>query len=197
MSNRNTKHKSLKLQAMWLIAHLRSVGAEPLPFNPRGYRAYVADLQRQYETIRDAMEKDAGRLARIAARALVREKTLKGISAGILPGASNVAAKQDYGKRYPLRVRAQIAIQNQVRQPLPASPEPPCPTLRDIATCRRKLRHLDYLSALLHLVRLGGSYMHAYPCPVCFGIHVGHLPGRKRLRQVPSDSTLLQGGEEL
>jgi hypothetical protein len=45
--------------------------------------------------------------------------------------------------------------------------------LRD--SCLRKLRHLDYLSALQHATRLNddGSLV-IYPCPVCGGLHVGH-----------------------
>jgi len=40
--------------------------------------------------------------------------------------------------------------------------------------CRRKLRHIDYLSALMHARALGDANLVIYPCPVCRGMHVGH-----------------------
>ena len=41
-------------------------------------------------------------------------------------------------------------------------------------SCRRKLRHTDYLSALLHARSLHDDRMVIYPCEFCHGIHLGH-----------------------
>ena len=48
---------------------------------------------------------------------------------------------------------------------------------RDRQTCRRKIRHYHYLSALLHarLLRQDENLV-IYPCRICGHLHVGHLP---------------------
>jgi hypothetical protein len=40
--------------------------------------------------------------------------------------------------------------------------------------CLRKLRHMDYLGALLHARALGDDKIGIYPCDVCKGLHLGH-----------------------
>ena len=40
--------------------------------------------------------------------------------------------------------------------------------------CKRKLRHTDYLSALLHAKSLGVEPIDIYPCDLCGGLHLGH-----------------------
>lgn len=41
--------------------------------------------------------------------------------------------------------------------------------------CRRKRRHIDYLSALKHAATLDrGDIVVVYPCKHCGGLHVGH-----------------------
>jgi hypothetical protein len=44
------------------------------------------------------------------------------------------------------------------------------------ANCRRKLRHTNFLTALIHADRLGDDDLRIYPCSVCQGLHVGHDP---------------------
>ena len=39
--------------------------------------------------------------------------------------------------------------------------------------CRRKIRHLHYLTALLHARRLPHDNLVIYPCPYCQHLHVG------------------------
>ncbi len=44
-----------------------------------------------------------------------------------------------------------------------------------LSTCLRKLRHIDYLSALLHAERVPrNETVVIYPCEYCGGLHVGH-----------------------
>jgi hypothetical protein len=43
--------------------------AEPLPFEQNSYRSYLFNLQRQFNTIRAGMDKEARRKARLAGRA--------------------------------------------------------------------------------------------------------------------------------
>ena len=40
--------------------------------------------------------------------------------------------------------------------------------------CHRKLRHVDYLTALLHARAIPTENLVIYPCIVCDGLHVGH-----------------------
>jgi hypothetical protein len=53
---------------------------------------------------------------------------------------------------------------------------------RELSNCRRKLRHTNSLSALLHASQLHAEDLRIYPCPLCEGLHVGHDP-RRRARE--------------
>ena len=46
---------------------------------------------------------------------------------------------------------------------------------RDRWNCRRKLCHLDYLSALMHARRLNHDGLVIYPCRICHHLHLGHM----------------------
>jgi hypothetical protein len=54
---------------------------------------------------------------------------------------------------------------------------------REQYNCRRKFRHLNLLSALLHARRLRDDDIHIYPCVVCDGLHVGHDPSAAARRR--------------
>jgi hypothetical protein len=45
---------------------------------------------------------------------------------------------------------------------------------KDEAQCRRKLRHIDYWSALLQARSLAEEGIAIYPCNICGGLHLGH-----------------------
>jgi hypothetical protein len=169
---------------MWLIAHIRAAGAEPLPFEQNSYRSYLSSLLRQYNTIRAGMDKESKRQARLAGRALVRLNTLERVAAGVMPVdlPSAVQSSRASNGGYSVRDSADIPAHAPI-----AATAPSRPTKRDVWNCRRKLRHVDYLSALLHLVRLGDQDMHAYSCSVCQGIHVGHDPDRVELRALSDE----------
>jgi hypothetical protein len=53
---------------------------------------------------------------------------------------------------------------------------------REVWNCRRKLRHVDFLSALKHASGLGEQDIHIYRCQVCDGLHIGHDPSSERLK---------------
>jgi hypothetical protein len=67
---------------------------------------------------------------------------------------------------------------------------------RDLSNCRRKLRHTNFLTALMHAHRLNDDDLRIYPCAVCKGLDVGHdpkAPKHKRLiRELRSLERLLQ-----
>ena len=187
MGKNKLKKKRVKRHAMWLIAHIRAAGVEPLPFEHNSYRFYLSDLQRQYSTIRAGMDKEARRQARLAGRALVRLNTLEGAAAGVMPVdlPSPVQSSRATDSGYSVHEPTGSSIPS----PAPTAANAPrsSPTKKDVWNCRRKLRHVDYLSALLHLIRLGNPDMHAYSCSVCFGIHVGHDPDRVKLRALSDE----------
>ena len=187
MGKNKLKKKRVKRHAMWLIAHIRAVGAEPLPFEQNSYRAYLSNLQRQYDTIRAGMDKEAGRQARLAGRALVRLKTLEGVASGVMP--VDLPSADRSSRASDARYSVHDSTSSGIPAPAPTATTVPLSssTKRDVWNCRRKLRHLDYLSALLHLVRLGNPDMHAYSCSVCLGIHVGHDPYRVKLRALSDE----------
>jgi hypothetical protein len=57
-------------------------------------------------------------------------------------------------------------------------------SLRDLSNCRRKLRHTNFLTALMHADRLGDDDLRIYPCSMCQGLYVGHdLERRARERR--------------
>jgi hypothetical protein len=154
---------------MRLIAYIRAVGAEPLPFDHRSFAAYRADLQRQYQALRSSMDDEEGRQARLKGRALVRLRTMEGAAGDIVP--MNLPS----GKK--LRAGDGSKLKDSMPQILELSSsveEMRKPVLEDVRNCKRKLRHLNLLSALQHAARLGDPDLHVYPCPVCSGLHVGH-----------------------
>lgn len=44
----------------------------------------------------------------------------------------------------------------------------------DERNCKRKLKHPNYLSALVHAMSLWDDSLVIYPCSVCGGLHLGH-----------------------
>jgi hypothetical protein len=50
---------------------------------------------------------------------------------------------------------------------------------REVWNCRRKLRHTNFLTALMHARLLQDDDLRIYPCSVCQGLHVGHDPERR------------------
>lgn len=52
MPKKSLRINPAKTQAMWLIAHLRSVGVEPIPYHHKNYKTYLSALHRQYDPIK-------------------------------------------------------------------------------------------------------------------------------------------------
>jgi hypothetical protein len=69
---------------------------------------------------------------------------------------------------------------------------------RELSNCRRKLRHTNFLTALLHARLLRDEDIRIYPCPLCQGMHVGHDPEprarerRRIIRELRSVERLLK-----
>ena len=59
-------------------------------------------------------------------------------------------------------------------------------------SCRRKLRHLDYLEAMRHAAEVPlNETVVIYPCVYCTGLHVGHsaTPKARQHRPEPSGAS--------
>jgi hypothetical protein len=177
--------------AMRFAVYVRSLGAEPLPFRHKTYEAYAVALQRQYEELLRTVEPAIAREARIAGRVLIRKRTLQVAAGDLFPT-----------QQPPKVVKSPIpdppAFAASMVEPGDVQPENACggnggaeaslpgpglPTPNDIWTCRRKIRHFDYLSALKHASRLEDHDLHIYPCDVCMGLHVGHDPTRETFQK--------------
>jgi hypothetical protein len=178
--------------AMRLVAYIRAAGAEPVPFRHDSFRSYRADLERQYSAIRSGLGRELGRQARIAGRALVRLKSLQGAAGDVVPIAPLSTVK--LGRKHSGQSGLQDSALRTISAPAISVPTTPLssPTKRDVRNCRRKLRHVNHLSALLHASRLGDPDLLCYECPVCMGIHVGHDRRWVKLRAIHDELTSIE-----
>jgi hypothetical protein len=172
---------------MRLVVYIRAAGFDPTPFDHPTFQSYRACLQQQYVTLRAGMDKESGRQARLAGRKLVRLHTLKRAAGDALPDQipSAVRSNRRDAGCHSGRPSVHLSVPSPVLSSATSSPSRP--TDRETVNCRRKLRHVNYLSALFHLARLGDVGLHAYPCELCDGIHVGHHPDRVRLRDLEQE----------
>jgi hypothetical protein len=184
VTKRTSKEYRAKQDSMRLVVYIRAAGFDPTPFDHRSFQSYRACLQRQYDSLRASMDRESGQRARLAGRKLVRLYTLKGAAGDVVPNELPFAVQSS--RRGEGRHSGRPS--NDLDMPSPAlAVATSSPTEREIANCRRKLRHFDYLSALFHLIRLGDPGLHAYPCELCDGIHVGHHPDRVKLRDLKEE----------
>jgi hypothetical protein len=125
------------------------------------------ELQQQYQALRHELGSEAATASRTAGRKLIRTQGFAEIqnlleSAGLLSlgnGPSDCGAHQN-ASAIPRVVPSAAGRERLLR--------------KAAFNCRRKLRHVDFLSALLHARRLEDQHLNIYPCPICLGLHVGH-----------------------
>lgn len=154
-----------------LSAYIRALGGEPVAFRHSSHREYARDLQRQYEQVRQSLDPELARAAKAAARAVIRQIGYRR-AAEETPPVQNPTAS------------AQNKLANAV-EIISSAPNPSCEAevsasewkkvRKDVYLCRRKLRHIEYWSAIRHAVLLGDPVLRVFPC-VCGGLHVGHDP---------------------
>jgi hypothetical protein len=173
-----------------LTLYIKALGGIPNHHTGQHLPTYVAELQRQYQRLREELGPEACRASRIAVRAAIRKY-------GLARAASEFACSDRPNLD---NVRGPVAEQKQ--QNSPSRPlvamnlaEPASVTSRrELSNCRRKLRHTNFLSALLHASQLRDDDLLIYPCPLCDGLHVGHDPERKlrRYRKIVAELRSLQ-----
>jgi hypothetical protein len=171
---------------VWRLSlYIKALGGIPSHDTGEHLPTYVAELQRQYQRLREELGPEACRASRIAVRTAIRKyglaRAANEFACSDRPNLNNVRGtvaehmQQDSPSR-PLVVMNLAELASATNR-------------RELSNCRRKLRHTNFLSALLHASQLQDDDLHIYPCPLCQGLHVGHDPERRarRCRQITAE----------
>jgi len=175
-----------KRKALRFAVYIKCLGGEPLPHAHVDYRAYATALQSQYDRLKQTLDPAAVQEARKAGRLLIRRKSLTVVMEKVLPAISSnppgighshiqgsaLPAESDRSSSELCLAKAENIHPQVLRRAI----------VRDLRNCQRKMRHLDYLSALKHACRLGDD-INIYPCHLCRGLHVGHDPSSKKVKE--------------
>jgi hypothetical protein len=156
------------------LIYIRELGAEPIVYAHRNHRAYAAALQHQYIRLSRAATRTEIKAAKARAAGLMKRKGLMRAAGIERPDQISPSLTIPV----PLVASAQPVVGETFEhtEPEHAAPveEPAKPGKAELWNCRRKIRHRNYLTAMLHATRVPGPDVRAYPCAVCNGIHVGH-----------------------
>lgn len=171
-----------KRAALRYVIYIHSLGGSPLPYTQGSYRGYAIALQHQYDDLRKRCSPEHAAAARVAGRNLIRLHTLSLAAEHILPGSSPADRRAICESAVALNcpTLTQQAADTSIEERAPSPRE----TRRAECMCRRKLCHVDYWSALLHLRRLGREGIMIYPCGICDGLHIGHDQEHSRKRRL-------------
>lgn len=179
------KVREQRRSAIRFSLYIEALGATPAPHRGQTLKAYAIELQQQYEKLRRQLGPEAARVARITGRALIRTHGFAQASSKFLPGSLSQPNK---------RTMLDKPLQGSVTA---KTSRPECrvsTSKREQYNCRRKFRHLNLLSALLHARRLQDDDLQIYPCDVCDGLHVGHDSSAlaKRRRRIIKELAAIQ-----
>ena len=159
----------LKREALRLAIYIRMLGKSPVVSETNDWGVRATELRKQYESARGSTEAEKGRQGRIAGRGLIRKYGLVGAAQILLPEIfRNVSACDD------------LPFADRCR------PDSKRYTSKETWNCRRKLKHVDLLSALRHAEALGDPEMVVYACMICGALHVGHHPLRAKIDKITS-----------
>lgn len=176
------KKGAQKQQALRCVVYIHALGGTPIPYAHKSYHGYAIDLQRQYVELRKQCPVEVAAAARVAGRRLIRLHTLSQAAEHILPGSS-------FAHRPAIPKSAVVSSCTAItEQSADTDIEESALSAREIRSaefiCRRKLRHGDFWSALMHLRRLEGEGVVIYPCRICDGLHIGHDQEHARKRRL-------------
>jgi hypothetical protein len=162
-------------QAWRLSVYIHALGGVPSPYTGQPFTKYVEELQQQYQRLWDELGSESSRVARIAGRAAIKKHGLAkaasefscsgGSASDNLRGAVDGPKQQDPPESRQETLNGGGSASEVSR--------------RELSNCRRKLRHTNFLTALLHARLLRDEDLRIYPCPLCQGLHVGHDPERR------------------
>jgi hypothetical protein len=145
---------------VWRLSlYINALGGIPNPYAGQPFPKYVEELQQQYQRIKETLGLEASRAARIAGRAAIRKHGLAktasefacsgGLTQDNLRGTVDGPKQQD-----PPKSRQETS---NVAGPVSEVSH------RELSNCRRKLRHTNFLTALMHADRLSDDDLHIYP----------------------------------
>lgn len=180
-----------------LSLYIDALGEVPSPYTGQPLPAYVEELQQQYQKLKETHGSEASRAARIAGRAAIRKH---GLAKAASKFAWSAGSNPDNLRGTVDEPRQQDPPQSR-QETLNGGGSASEVSRHELSNCRRKLRHTNFLTALMHADRLGDDDLLIYPCPLCQGLHVGHDPEprarerRRIIRELRSLERLLQGLE--
>ncbi len=169
-------------RALRFALYIERMGAVPTAYSGQPLSTYAVELQQQYQALRHQLGSVASVAARIAGRELIRQEGYLAIQTNL-----ESSGHLNLGNRLPDSPANESVAK--VHQIAPNVTRSEWFQNKARFKCQRKLRHLDYLSALLHARGLPDPDLHIYPCPVCLGLHVGHsqAPEARRRRAVAKE----------
>jgi hypothetical protein len=176
-----------------LGTYITALGGSPSPHTGQPIPTYTEELQHQYQSLKEALGPEICRLARTAARAAIRKHGLAkaanefACSEGSIPDSLAGEPKQRDAPKSRQETSTVARPAGEVGR-------------RELSNCHRKLRHTNFLTALMHADRLGDDDLRIYPCSICKGLHVGHDPEqrvRKRRRIIHELRSLERRLQEL
>lgn len=181
-ANAGQKQKEIQIAAMRLALYIRELGAEPVSLQGNKYRDWERRLQRQYQELREGLGKDASQAARMRGRALIRREGLASAVAYLLPATRRTRRRNRAGAK---AAASELCLQNPVAE-IPAETSEGAagvPVTTNPATCHRKYRHENFLTAMFHARRIHSAGLDVYPCDICGGLHVGHNPADENVKR--------------
>jgi hypothetical protein len=161
---------------VWRLSlYINALGGTPIPSTGQPLPTYAEELQRQYQRLREERRPEVSRAARIVGRTAIRKHGLRAAASKLAcPGRSDL---EDHRGTID-ELKQQDSLESRQETSNVAGPASEV-SRRDLLNCRRKLRHTNFLTALMHAARLDDDDLRVYPCGVCKGLHVGHDPGRR------------------
>lgn len=157
----------LRTALRWVV-YIRTMSGEPVPFHHGSHLEWALHLQRQHERLRRAMAPELARTAKASAKDLIRRNNYRATAEEATPIPGCVPDAQHGSEASSAGQEGAIGTEQMLTAKSPSNAWSPD------ASCRRKLRHPDLWSALVHARRLGGG-VRVYICD-CGGAHVGHPP---------------------
>lgn len=178
------KNKDRRL-ALRFCVYIQALGAVPVPYEGQALKVYLVELQQQYEKLQQELGPEIARAARVAGRITLRGRGFAH-AATIFPIPVPPVPKKRGGVSSPQKARTpNPPVQT-------GEPNPRAAARAALFNCLRKIRHPNFLSALLHARRLKDEDIRIYPCAVCDGLHVGHASGlTKRRRKIAKQLEVL------
>jgi hypothetical protein len=144
-----------------LSVYVHALGGIPSPYTGQPLPTYAEELQQQYQRLREELGPEATRAARIVGRAAIRKH---GLAKAASEFACSGGSTQDGLRGTVDEPKQQDSPKSRQETSNVAGPASEV-SRRELSNCRRKLRHTNFLTALMHADRLGDDDLRIYPAP--------------------------------